>query len=209
MSGRFKGWKALEGERLRKAGKILENGNCSLACGPGDWWEDQGGCICHRKRLWEAAELKGQAARTEEEIHDALLMYIRPRYPWSWPSVHSDLSGFRLGVKAQARIARLKHVRGFPDLVIYEPRGPFNGLALELKKEGSRVYLKDGSLSKDIHIKEQAEWLSRFHSCGFLSKFVVGFNEARAAIEEYQKLPRGDFWRSLQGAGSDPPGSGL
>ena len=37
-----------------------------------------------------------------------------------------------------AEAKRLKasgYKRGFPDVFVYEPRGPFHGLAIELKKE--------------------------------------------------------------------------
>ncbi len=196
----FPGWTP---EQIRKAQeRSPAKKACDMACGPGDYYEGLG-CLCDRLALWNAAERKGLAARTEEELHDAVLEYLRARYPWLWRSVHSDLSGFRLGIKAQARLGRLKQSRGFPDILILFSRGGYSGLALELKKQGARVWLKSGELSSDIHIREQAEWLGRFRGSGFFATFVIGFADARAKIDRYIQ---GSLAREK---GPDPPGAGL
>lgn len=142
------------------------------------------------------AVAKGIHARNEEELHMAIVEYIRLKHPDHFPWCHSDMSGFRVGIKARVKLGTMKHSRGFPDLVIYTQgwcqesticRVKTRGLALEIKHQDARPkpYLKDGSLSRDIHIQEQASWLGQFESLGFMSYFVVGFEAARHKIDAY------------------------
>jgi len=73
---------------------------------------------------------------------------------------------------------------------ILEARGNYHGMFLELKKEGTTVYLKDGSLSTNPHIQEQAAMIRRLNELGYFARFAVGFKEARQAIIEYMELKK-------------------
>jgi hypothetical protein len=139
---------------------------------------------------------KGIHAKNEEELHMAVVEYIRLAYPDRFQWVHSDMSGFRVGIKARVKLGTLKHSRGFPDLVIYDhglylaaagPPLPRIGLALELKHQDCKPkpILKDGSMSTDIHIQEQHAWLQQFRKLGFSAYFVLGFEQAKAKIDAY------------------------
>lgn len=83
------------------------------------------------------------------------------------------------------RQKKLHSGRAWPDLFIAEPRGGFAGLFLELKREGTTVYLKDGSLTANKHIREQAAALESLRKRGYEAGFAIGFDEARAEIESY------------------------
>jgi hypothetical protein len=50
--------------------------------------------------------------------------------------------------------------KGFPDLFIYEPRGEFNGLAIELK------------VGKNRATKEQLWWRNELNKRGYLQKYA-------------------------------------
>jgi len=139
---------------------------------------------------------KGTHAKDEEELHMAVVEYIRLKYPERFPWVHSDMSGFRVGIKARVKLGAMKHSRGFPDVVIYDVgwylatptmKVRMKGMALELKHQDARPkpWKIDGQLSADIHIQEQAAWLQQFENLGFAAFFCVGFEQARTKIDQF------------------------
>jgi hypothetical protein len=139
---------------------------------------------------------KGIHAKDEEELHLAVVEYIRLQYPERFPWVHSDMSGFRVGIKARVKLGAMKHSRGFPDVVIYDVgwylatptmKVRMKGMALELKHIDARPkpWKINGELSGDIHIQEQAAWLRQFENLGFAAFFCVGFEQARNHIDAF------------------------
>ncbi|MEM7035722.1 MAG: hypothetical protein AAF570_02010 [Bacteroidota bacterium] len=129
---------------------------------------------------------------SEYEMHKAVVRYLCAAYPST--RFHSDLSGVKLNRGTVAKMRALNGHRGFPDLVIYEKRGHCCGLALELKREGTKVFKKDGTLRKDTHLEEQKKWLDHLSATGFQAEFVVGFDEAREVIDAYMRK-NGAQWR--------------
>lgn len=81
--------------------------------------------------------------------------------------------------------ARQKGKRGFPDLIIANKIGAYNGLVIELKKEGISVFKKDGSLRSDEHLQDQSWWLAWFSDMGCYTRFAIGFDEAKEMIDNY------------------------
>ena len=125
---------------------------------------------------------------TEKQLHEAVCDYIRLQYPKA--RFKTDLSGIWLGGKHSLNnhVKRTTSHKGFPDLVIYDARGAYFGLALELKAEGKSPFKKDGTLKKDEHIEGQAMWLIALERCGFYAVFSVGFDEAKQVIDYYFNL---------------------
>lgn len=110
--------------------------------------------------------------------------YLRLRYP----SVifHSDsAAGIKLTMGQAVRVRRMQSGRAFPDLFVCEPRGGYHGLFIELKREGTRVYLRDGSLTADPHIREQAAVLGELRKRGYKAEFGIGFQACRDIIDGY------------------------
>ena len=66
--------------------------------------------------------------------------------------------------------------KGFPDLFIYEPRGNYNGLAIELKVGYNKPTI------------EQLNWLKNLTNKGYLATTCTGIDEAIKIIDEYLKL---------------------
>lgn len=138
---------------------------------------------------------------SEAELHEMVCDYLRVRYPRAL--FRTDFaSGLRMTMGQAIKHKRLQSGRAWPDLFIAEPGlyystegsvETYYGLFLELKKDGSRVYLKDGSLSIDPHIQEQAAVLKRLRQRGYRAEFVVGFKDARALIDEYLGAAEGDI----------------
>ena len=75
--------------------------------------------------------------------------------------------------------------KGWPDVAIYLKRGNCCGLQIELKKIGSGVFLKDGSLSTGKHVQEQAEMHEFLRSLGWKVEFAEGAEEAKRIFLEY------------------------
>ncbi len=121
---------------------------------------------------------------SEASVHERVADFLRLQYR----NVHfrTDFAaGIKMTLGQGARHKRLQSGRAWPDLFIAEPRSGQHGLFLELKKEGTRIFLKDGSLSTEKHIQEQAAVLEDLRARGYAAEFAVGFNEAVRLINEY------------------------
>jgi len=66
--------------------------------------------------------------------------------------------------------------KGFPDLFIYEPRGSYHGLAIELKVGYNKPTI------------EQLNWLQNLTDKGYLATTCRGIDEALKTIEGYLAL---------------------
>jgi hypothetical protein len=62
---------------------------------------------------------------------------------------------------------------------------PYHGLFIELKKAGTRIYKKDGTLVSNAHIREQFDMLESLRQAGYKAEFAIGFDEAKNIIDEY------------------------
>ena len=131
----------------------------------------------------------------EEVIQQQVADYLRLQYPDVL--FHSDFgSGIKLTMGQAVKQKRLNGgQRAWPDMFIAEPaprcidggwKYEWNGLFIELKREGVRLKKKNGEWASD-HIAEQAEILERLEFRGYMAKFAVGFEEAKAIIDDYLK----------------------
>lgn len=120
----------------------------------------------------------------ESDLQVMVADYLRLRYP----SVlfHSDFgSGIKL-TQGQAMKQKRQNGgrRGWPDMFVAEPRGRWKGLFIELKKEGTRVFKKNGDFASE-HIAEQNIMLIDLSARGYCAEFAVGFDEAKKLIDDY------------------------
>lgn len=130
---------------------------------------------------------------SEAELQKQVATYILMQYPDAM--FHSDFgSGIKLNYR-QAIVQKIQNGgrRGWPDLFIAEPMPrciegswnyEYNGLFIELKKEGTRLKKKNGEWASE-HIAEQHEVLDRLRFRGYKAEFAVGFEEAMKIIDEY------------------------
>ena len=122
---------------------------------------------------------------SERTLHRAVCDYIRLQYPDV--IFNTDLSGAgKLTIGQATALKALRSGRGFPDLVIYEPRDDYHGLFLELKKEGTRIWNKK-LVGATPHIEEQAQMIDKLEDRGYRAVFAVGFDEAKKIIDNYLK----------------------
>lgn len=143
---------------------------------------------------------------SEADLQVQVAGYLRLQYP----SVmfHSDFgSGIKLTMGQAIKQKRQNGGRrAWPDMFIAEPKGVRSeckvvdkdgiiedmhfieqkyGLFIELKKAGTRIYKKDGTLVADKHIREQFDVLEQLRKRGYMAEFACGFDEAKEIIDNY------------------------
>jgi hypothetical protein len=128
---------------------------------------------------------KKDRPRLEEDTHREICNYIRLKYPDV--IFMSDGSGLKLPMGIAKKYAALKSGRGIPDLFIAEPRGGYGGMFLEIKREETVIFTKEGKLYSDKHLHEQAVVLDRLMHRGYASYFAIGVRMASDLIDEYMK----------------------
>lgn len=115
--------------------------------------------------------------------------YLRLQYPHVL--FHSDYgSGIKLTPGQAAKQKRQNGGRrAWPDMFIACVRTIgdryYHGLFLELKREGTRILKKDGTLVADQHVREQHALLVELEKRGYAARFAVGFDQAKQIIDEY------------------------
>ena len=120
--------------------------------------------------------------QTEAKLHEAICTYIRLQYPDV--IFTSEASGIRLPVGYAVKLKKLRSKHTLPDLWILAPRNGYHGLVIELKRQGERVYKKDGSYASE-HISDQAETLDALNKDGYNAVFACGYEEAQEIVDEY------------------------
>ena len=121
--------------------------------------------------------------------------YLKMQYPGI--VYRFDLAADLKLTMGQARRHKDIHgQRGYPDLFIAKPvynakeDKNYHGCFIELKREGTTIFKKDGTIRADSHLKEQAEFLSKLRECGYMAEFAVGFDHTKSLIDYYLNSDR-------------------
>jgi hypothetical protein len=123
---------------------------------------------------------------SEKSLHRAVCDYIRMAYPRIL--FNSDLAGATKLTMGQAvAMKALRSGRGWPDILIAEPRGDYHALFIELKKEGEKLYKKDGVTPVSDHIAEQIAMLDKLKEKGYKAMFGIGWDSTKSIIDFYLK----------------------
>ena len=130
---------------------------------------------------------------TELELQAQVADYIRLQYPTV--IFHSDFgSGIKLTMGQAIKQKRLNGGRrAWPDMFLAEVKAVDDarkvcfGLFIELKKEGTRIFKKDGTLVSDAHIREQYDMLHDLRARGYAAEFGIGFEATKKLIDDYMK----------------------
>lgn len=121
---------------------------------------------------------------SESVIQQRVCLYLRTHYPDA--IFRSDFaSGLKLSIGQATLHKSLQSSRAWPDLVIYEPRRGYQGLCIELKRDGVVIFKKDGTLRADEHLQEQAAMLTALQDRGYAARFAVGYDAAVRLIEYF------------------------
>jgi len=121
--------------------------------------------------------------QTEKELQKMVCDYLKVKYPKIL--FNSDMAGaMKLTIGQAVQISKLRSNKGFPDIAIYEPRGEFHGLFIELKKEGEVLYKRNGEAVTE-HVQEQINCINLLKAKGYAAVFAIGFDESKTIIDSY------------------------
>ncbi len=133
---------------------------------------------------YKANFVKNKKSKAEEKIQMEFCDYVRYTYPDI--IFMCDLaSGLKLPIWIAAKNKQMRSSKSLPDFFAAEPRKGFNGLFIELKKDGIR--LKSGAMPTSDHIRDQEAILERLRQKGYKAEFAVGIEEAKFIFDEYMK----------------------
>ena len=133
----------------------------------------------------------------EESVHVQIAAYIRMQYPDV--IFTSESSGIRVPMHLAVMMKKQRSAHKQPDMIILEPKGIYHGLILEIKKDQSEVYLKDGSISKSKHIQDQLKTLCLLTDKGYYAHFACGFDECKHLVDWYMNYENQDLQTKNKG----------
>lgn len=110
---------------------------------------------------------------SEEQQQIELVNWVHRIYPAQWSKLHHSPNGGQRSKSSGHKMKMMGTKKGFPDLVLFEKRGKFAGLVIEMKTRTGRV------------APEQLEWKARLTDCGFDCFVARGLDDAKAIFEEY------------------------
>lgn len=111
---------------------------------------------------------------TEYKLQVAIVDYLKMQYKGALYC--ASLGGQYQKYQSQrVKAKRTGYVAGFPDLFIYEARGGFHGLAIELKVKGNYAS------------ESQKKWITKLNERGYLAKVCTGFDQTKQVIDDYFK----------------------
>ena len=128
----------------------------------------------------------------EQSIQQQVCSYLRKEYPHIM--FRTDGGGLKLSKTQAIQYARGQSHNGWPDLFLPYPSRGYHGLYLELKKDGTAIYLtrgkNAGKLVGNEHIKNQAYILTRLNHLNYFARFAVGTKKAIDIIDWYLEKPK-------------------
>ena len=119
----------------------------------------------------------------EYDLYKAIAIYLSLQYPNVM--YHFDPTGLSLTKTQAGKLKAIQHSSGYPDLFIMEPRGPYHGLFIEIKPEGTRIFKNNGLIFVNEHIQQQSEFMIKLHKSGYYAVFACGFDDAKKTIDDY------------------------
>ena len=139
--------------------------------------------------------------KKEETLHLKVCDYLRKNYPDVL--FRTDFSsGMKMTPWQAAKHKKFQKSRAWPDLFIAESgvvkfkEGNLivnlrkNGMFLELKADGVKLYKKNGEMVANKHYQEQAEMLKKLRDRNYYAEFAIGYKDAIEQIHEYLGKPK-------------------
>lgn len=93
--------------------------------------------------------------------------------------IHIPNGGSRSGPQEGANLKAQGVQAGFPDLMLFYPRGHYHGLAIELKRPIVR------GQQKPSITKSQLQWLKKLNEQGYATSVCYGWQDAADTIQHY------------------------
>lgn len=139
--------------------------------------------------------LNSSMSRSEEDIQKSFVTYLKSKYP----GIITSSTGNFSSVKNAAKNVRMGYTPGFPDIAIFEQKGAYAALFIELKKpavvskNGTRLK-KSGTVSS-----KQKKIISRLKKKGYYSCVAYGLKSAKRITEIYMNLKNGQIINLSEG----------
>lgn len=124
---------------------------------------------------------------TELSVHNQVCKYLKAQYP-NVIFLSDFAAGIKMSIGMAQRQSLQKSNHAFPDIMIFEPRGGFHGLFLEVKRDRAALFNKDGSFKKSEHILNQWNCIKQLQDKGYKADFACGFDDAKFIIDRYMSL---------------------
>lgn len=107
----------------------------------------------------------------EHDIQVQLVDYLEDKVPTALYS--ATVGGVRVAMHTALRMKRAGYKKGIPDLLIFEPRNGYVGLALEVKTKTGRAS------------EHQLKWQKELQERGWKAEIRKGLEQCLEAIDEY------------------------
>ena len=121
--------------------------------------------------------------RKESDLQISVANWIRLQYPKTLWTISP--SGMKLGKRVAGRFKAMGYLAGTPDIIIFEPRGNYHGLFIEIKMPGGKPSLGQDLFCIEALKRNYVAWIC---PKGFTSEDDC-FNWAINRIKEYMELP--------------------
>tara|TARA_R100000084_G_C4576424_1_gene111701 strand:- start:220 stop:603 length:384 start_codon:yes stop_codon:yes gene_type:complete len=108
---------------------------------------------------------------SEELLQFNVVKYLKLQYPHA--IYCASLGGLRTSMRQAKKAKATGYVKGFPDLVIYEPNNRYYGLFLEIKQKGK------------YPTKYQKDWINKLNKRGYYACCVKGIDDIVDTIDRY------------------------
>lgn len=109
---------------------------------------------------------------TEHEIQSEFVRIVRESHPDIL--FCATVGGARMSIREARKIKQAGYRKGVPDVIFYESRGGFHGLAIEIKKE------KGGQVSP-----HQKEWILDLQERGYHAVICKGLDQCLTSFNDY------------------------
>jgi hypothetical protein len=126
--------------------------------------------------------------QTEAKLQRAFCSWMGMQYPDVYFS--SDASSLGAGWSTIKNIQATKSNHAHLDVTLLQPAKQYHALILEFKKESP--YLQDGTLSKEIHIREQLKTMELLRKLNYKCEWVWDLDQAIQIATEYLGQPEED-----------------
>ena len=113
---------------------------------------------------------------SEDRLQTEVVKYIRYQYPKAL--FCGSAGGVYTGISQARKMVRNGYIKGFPDLLIYEAKGAYHGLAIEIKTIKGRA------------TKEQKKWITDLQERGWRAEVCKGLPAILKLIDMYMNLKK-------------------
>jgi len=85
----------------------------------------------------------------------------------------ATVGGARMSIREARKIKMSGYRKGIPDVIFYEPRNGYHGLAIEIKRKGGRVS------------PHQKKWVLDLQRRGFYAEVCIGLDACLKCFDSY------------------------